>query len=184
MDGAARRRAVDRLRSAFAWLGDKTDKSQYADVTGWWRSPEILRDIGPLLAGLAPEPPTVVLGLESRGFIVGGAVALHLRVGFVEVRKNPERGAASDAWILQTTPPDYRDRHLRLGIKRSLLKSGDRVLLVDDWIDTGSQALATQQIVQQTGATWVGTATIVDALESNNIRRQLNLRSLTHIRDL
>jgi adenine phosphoribosyltransferase len=115
---------------------------------------------------------------------VGVAVALHLHVGFVEVRKNPQPATASDAWILQTTPPDYRDRNLRLGIKRDLLKSGDRVLLVDDWIETGSQALATQKIVQQAGAAWLGVVTVVDALESNNIRRQLKLRSITHIRDL
>jgi adenine phosphoribosyltransferase len=184
MNKETERRAVDRLRSAFAWRGDKNDEYQHADITGWWRSSEILQDIAALLGSIVSEPPTVVLGLESRGYLVGVAVALHLHVGFVEVRKNPQSTTASDAWILQTTPPDYRDRNLRLGIKRDLLRSGDRVLLVDDWIDTGSQALTTQRIVQRTGATWLGTATIVDALANSSVRRQLNLKSILHIREL
>ncbi|OLF06431.1 adenine phosphoribosyltransferase [Actinophytocola xanthii] len=175
---------MDRIRSAITWRGGKTDDYQYADVTGWWRSPELLRDIGALLGEAVPGSPTAVLGLESRGYLLGVALALQLGVGFVEVRKNPESETDDDAWVQQTTPPDYRDRNLRLGVKRKLLKSGDRVVLVDDWVDTGSQALATQKIVERTGATWLGALTVVDALDSHSVRRELNLRSLVHVRDL
>jgi hypothetical protein len=38
----------DRLRAAFAWRGDE----RFADVSGWWADPEILREIGPALAAL------------------------------------------------------------------------------------------------------------------------------------
>lgn len=173
------------LRNAFAWRGDRTDKHRYADITGWWRRPDLLRDLGPALAGLfADEQPTVVLGPESSGFLLGPLVALSLRVGFVEVRKNPAAASDSDAWLRRTTPPDYRDRHLTLGFRKHLLDGGDRVLFVDDWIDTGGQALGTSLLTQDAEATWVGVATVVDALSSNQLRRRLNVRSLMHIRQL
>ena len=174
-----------RLRHAFAWRGDRTDDSQYADVTGWWRRPELLRDLGPALASLFEDSrPTVVLGLESRGCLLGPLVALSLGVGFVEVRKNRRPASDSDAWLQRTTPPDYRDRHLTLGFRSSLLTAADAVLVVDDWIVTGGQALGAQRLVQDAESAWLGVATVVDALERNEVRRRLNVRSLVHIRDL
>jgi adenine phosphoribosyltransferase len=174
-----------RIRDAFAWRGDRTDDSWYSDVTGWWRSPELLRELGPALAGLFDrDRPTVVLGLESRGCLLGPLVALSLGVGFVEVRKDELPAADSDAWYRRTTPPDYRDRHLTLGFRKALLDGSDTVLLVDDWIDTGGQAMGTQLLVQDAGATWLGVATVVDALRTNEVRRRLNVRSLLHVRDL
>ena len=174
-----------RLRSAFLWLGDRTDEHQRADVTGWWRDPGLLRDIGSSLADLFREQdPTAVMGVEARGFIVGPLVAASLGVGFVEVRKDPSAASDSDHWIRRTTPPDYRDRNLTLGVMRDLVKSSDRVLLVDDWIDTGGQALGVRRIVEAVDATWLGAAVIVDALESHAVRRELMVKSLLHHREL
>jgi adenine phosphoribosyltransferase len=175
----------ERVRSAFRWRGDQPDENLYADVTGWWREPTLLRDLGPALASLVEgERPTVVLGLESRGCLLGPLVALALDVGFVEVRKNRTPSSDSDAWLQRTTPPDYRDRHLTLGFRKSLLKSSDRVLLIDDWIDTGGQALGVQALAQDADVTWLGVVVVVDALSSHQVRRQLNVRSLLHMRDL
>ena len=173
----------DRVRQAVTWRGDRTDDHYTADVTGWWRDPELLRDLGPALAGLF-DRPTVVLGLESRGCLLGPLVALSLGVGFVEVRKDRVPATDSDAWYQRTTPPDYRDRHLRLGFPRGLVDGGDTVLLVDDWIETGGQAMGARLLVEDAGATWLGVATVVDALRGNEVRRRLNVRSLLHVRDL
>ena len=107
-----------------------------------------------------------------------------MRVGFIEVRKDRATSCDSDAWLRRTTPPDYRDRHLTLGFRRNLLDSRDRVLLVDDWIDTGGQALGTYLLTQDVKATWLGVATVVDALSSNEVRRRVNVRSLLHVREL
>ncbi len=90
----------------------------------------------------------------------------------------------SDVWLQRTTPPDYQDRHLTLGFRKSLVTSGDRVLFVDDWIETGGQANAAHLLVEDAEATWIGAATVVDALHSNQVRRQLNVRSLLHVREL
>jgi adenine phosphoribosyltransferase len=172
-----------RLRSAFAWRNG--EDHQYADLTGWWRDAGLLRLLGPALAQLFPEAtPTVVLGPDSRGSLIGPLVALHLGLGFVEVRKNRTPAGDTDQWVRRTTPPDYRDRHLELGFRRNLVHPSDHVLVVDDWIDTGSQARTVQAMIDGIGATWVGFGCIVDALEDSRIRRDLRLRSLLHLRDL
>jgi adenine phosphoribosyltransferase len=173
------------LRRGFTWRSDRTDATGYADVTSWWRRPELLRALGPALAGLfADTEPTVVVGPESRGSLLGPLVAVRLGVGFVEVRKDHGSVTDSDAWLLRTTPPDYCDRHLSLGFRKGLISGGDRVLFVDDWIDTGGQAVGTHAVVADAEATWLGAATIVDGLRGNEVRRRLNVRSLLHVRDL
>lgn len=175
----------DRLRASFRWLGDRTDPDFRADVTGWWRDADILSGIGPALSGLFPdERPTVVIGTQSRGSLLGVLCAQHLGVGFAEVRKNPGRAADSDAWWEARTAPDYRDEHLELGLRRNLLRSGDHVLFVDDWAATGAQAMASRTLVEMSGARWCGAAVVVDGLESSASRRDLNLRALLHVREL
>lgn len=174
-----------RLRSSFRWIGDRTDPDYRADVTGWWRDAEIIEELGAALAALHGEvSPNVVIGTQSRGSLVGVLTAKALRIGFAEVRKDPSRGSDSDSWWETSTAPDYRNRHLDLGLRRSLLKSGDRALFVDDWIATGAQATAVKQLVEMSGATWVGASVVVDGLHESAARRQLHLRSLVNIREL
>lgn len=175
----------ERLRATFRWVGDRTDPDLRADVTGWWRDPFVIAGLGAALVGLFPgESANVVMGVQSRGSLVGALVARETRVGLVEVRKDAAPVADSDRWWEVSTGPDYRDRHLRLGVRRPLLRAGDRVLFVDDWIDTGAQAEACRAMVERSGARWVGAAVIVDALKRSDLRRGLRLRSLLHVRDL
>jgi adenine phosphoribosyltransferase len=173
------------LRSTFRWRGDRTDHSSLADVSGWWRDPHVLRSLGPGLASLFDgERPSAVVGIQSSGTMLGALVAQHLGVGLAAVLKDPSRAADSDRWWEVSTGPDYRDRSLRLGIRRSLLQSGDRVLFVDDWIATGAQAEAAHALVEMAGATWIGAAVVVDGLERTPLRRALNLRALVSLREL
>lgn len=180
-DADLRRRAA----AAFRWRSDRTDADMFADVTGWWRDPDLLRDIAiGLREAYVAQAPTVVLGLQSRGVLLGAVIAQQLGVGLVEVRKDPAPSTDSDAWLTATTPPDYRDRHLTLGFRRGLVQSGDRVLLVDDWIATGGQALGARELVRRAGAAWLGLAVVVDALDDRRLRRDLGVRALLHERDL
>lgn len=177
------------LFETFRWRSDPPKwpepRSSYADYTRWWREPAILSALGPALAALFPDAAaTVVMGTESRGSLTGPLVATHLRVGYAEVRKGARRGSDDDQWLTRLTPPDYRDRHLELAIRRGIIDPSDRVLFVDDWAAAGAQAIACKQLTQDAGASWVGAAVIVDALEHATDRRQLNLRGLVHLRDL
>jgi adenine phosphoribosyltransferase len=173
------------LRRSFRWRGDRTDVRYYADPTGWWADAGVLGQLGPALASLFEDTsPTLVIGPQSRGALVGALVATHLGVGLVEMRKDPMPAADSDQWLVAHTPPDYRDRTLRVGARREHLTAGARVLLVDDWIDTGGQATAARNLVEAAGATWCGVAVIVDALHDSRLRRDLGVRALLALRDL
>ena len=72
----------DRLKSAFLWREDRVQDTYRADITGWWRDPEILSELGPSLAGLfSDQAVTVVLGVQSRGGLLGALVAQALGIG-------------------------------------------------------------------------------------------------------
>ena len=111
-------------------------------------------------------------------------VALELGVGLVELRKDPEPSTDSDRWLTARTPPDYQGRNLRLGLRRDLVSTGARVLFVDDWIDSGGQAVAARHIVEAAQATWCGASVIVDALTDARLRRDLAVSSIFRDWDL
>ncbi|WP_275295906.1 phosphoribosyltransferase family protein [Amycolatopsis sp. La24] len=106
---------------------------------------------------------TAVCGIESRGFLLGGAVALELGVGFAAVRK--AAGLFPGEKLTRETDPDYRGFRHVLRMQRSALSPGDRLVLVDDWIETGSQASAVRDLVREAGAELVGCAVLVDQLD-------------------
>jgi adenine phosphoribosyltransferase len=171
--------------SLFEWLVDDGSPSSYVQFQRMWRDPEILSGIGELLAEqFRPNHATVVIGPPSSGHLLGALAAAHLGVGFGAVVKNPVHLIDSDAWITVTTPPDYKDRHLTLGLRKGVISSGDRVLAVDDIVDTGSQLLALKRLVSHVGATWIGASVVLDLLDLNTTRRELELRSVFHSRDL
>jgi adenine phosphoribosyltransferase len=89
-----------------------------------------------------------VLGMESRGFILGAPVALALGVGFVPVRK---AGKLPRATYAVSYSLEYAEATLE--VHQDALQPGDRVLLVDDVLATGGTARATMDLVGQCGAT-------------------------------
>jgi adenine phosphoribosyltransferase len=90
-----------------------------------------------------------VAGIEARGFILGSVVALELRVGFIAIRRNA--GLFPGGKVSRVTPTDYRGVETRLRLQRDSISSGDRVLLVDDWFETGSQALTAAALIEEAG---------------------------------
>ena len=104
-----------------------------------------------------------VVGIEARGFILGGAVAIDLDCGFVAIRK--PGGLFPGEKLERVTPPDYRNEQVTLRLQRESLTPGDRVLIVDDWFETGSQVLAAKSLIEAGGADFVGASVIVDQLD-------------------
>ncbi|WP_433076185.1 phosphoribosyltransferase family protein [Dactylosporangium sp. CA-052675] len=168
---------VTRLRVGFHWRGGPD--VAFADITEWWRDPAVLRQLPPAVAALVPGEPTVVLGPASRGTLLGALVAAHLGVGLVEVRKNDRVALHSAFYTHRRLPGDYHEGGAVLSFRRALLRPPDRVLCVDDWIESGGQALAIRSMVDEIGATWLGMACVVDDLaERAEIRSHLGVRSL------
>ncbi|WP_191840154.1 phosphoribosyltransferase family protein [Catellatospora chokoriensis] len=180
-DSPARAFAAD-LRSVISW--HQRGELWFPEYSHWWRDSSILAGIGPALADLfRAERPTVVVGIEAHGILLGPLAALSLEVGFAIVRKGDQPDDSEDRLIARTTPPDYKHRSLNLSIRRSLLRPEDRVVLVDDWIETGSQASAVRSLVDDAEATWLGVAAAIDGA-TPEVRRQLTVRSLLHERAL
>jgi adenine phosphoribosyltransferase len=89
-----------------------------------------------------------VLGMESRGFILGAPVALALGVGFVPVRK---AGKLPRATYAVSYALEYGEATLE--VHQDAVAPGDRVLLVDDVLATGGTARATTDLVAKCGGT-------------------------------
>ena len=88
----------------------------------------------------------MIAGMEARGFIFGAAVAARLGVGFLPVRK---RGKLPVTTIGIDYALEYGTD--RLEIDPSLVKDGQRILLLDDLIATGGTAIAAAQLLRQAG---------------------------------
>jgi adenine phosphoribosyltransferase len=140
----------------------------HADVWRLFDDPAQLRELAEALVEPFRGGVTKVAGIESRGFILGTAAALALGVGFVPVRK--EAGLFPGPKAVAEAGTDYRGNRHRLRVQRAALDDRDRVLLVDDWIETGSQAAAAKQLVEACGAELVGIATVVTELSPEAAR--------------
>jgi adenine phosphoribosyltransferase len=105
---------------------------------------------------------THVVGIESRGFLLGGATAVALEAGFVAIRKSGT-GLLPGPKVRTKASADYRRlaHDLRM---QAVLGAADAVLMVDDWAERGSQAAAARALVEQCGARWLGLSLVVDQL--------------------
>lgn len=89
----------------------------------------------------------VIVGIESRGFIIGGALAYTLGKGFVPIRK---KGKLPAETVSQEYALEYGNDTIEMH-KDSLIE-GTRVLLVDDLLATGGTALAAAALIEKLGA--------------------------------
>ena len=113
-----------------------------------------------LLTPYAGEPIDKVVGLEARGFILGGAVAHQLSVGFVPIRK---KGKLPFTTVEETYELEYGSATVEL--HADAVQPGDRVLLIDDLIATGGTMMAGKKLLEKLGATVMEGAAIVDLPE-------------------
>ncbi len=91
-------------------------------------------------------------------------------MGFVAIRKH-DTSLLPGAKVRATADQDYRGKRHDLRMQ-SVLTEQDRVLLVDDWAERGSQAVAASHLVRQCGAVFSGASVIVDMLDEH-IRKSL-----------
>ena len=133
----------------------------FRDVTTLFSDPRGFRmAVDQLLHPYMDQKIDKVIGLEARGFILGGAVAHQLAVGFVPVRK---KGKLPGKTISQDYKLEYGEATVE--IHDDALQAGERVLIVDDLLATGGTAAAGIHLVEQLGAVVVGCAFVVDLPE-------------------
>jgi adenine phosphoribosyltransferase len=145
-------------------------RSLIRDVPNFPKTGIVFKDITPLLADgpalseavaklAAPYRGQVdaVLGIESRGFILGAPVAVHLGVGLAIIRKKGKLPAATRATTYEL---EYGTDTLE--IHQDAVHPGHRVLLVDDLLATGGTAAAGLDLIRELEGRIVGAAFLIE----------------------
>lgn len=136
---------------------------QFRDITPLLQDPLVFRVLVDTFVHRYMAPalkPTVVAGLDARGFIIGSVVAYELGLGFVPIRK---KGKLPFTTVEETYELEYGSATVEL--HTDAVKSGDRVLLIDDLIATGGTMMAGKKLLEKLGATVIEGAAIVDLPE-------------------
>lgn len=140
----------------------------FYDVTTLLRDPQGFRlAIDGITAPFTRGGIDLVVGIESRGFILGSAVADRIGAGFVPVRKLGKLPAAT---VRASYALEYGTDSLEM--HRDAVTPGQRVLIVDDLLATGGTASAAVRLVKELGGVVVGVAVLIE-LEALNGRQQL-----------
>ncbi len=121
------------------------------------------------------RPVDAVAGIEARGFILGGAVADRLGCGFIPIRK---KGKLPWKTIGQDYTLEYGVDTIE--IHADAIKTGERILIVDDLIATGGTAEAAAKLVRRTGGEVIGAAFIVDLPELGGAKKLATLGIESH----
>ena len=114
---------------------------------------------------------THIVGIESRGFVVGAVLAATIGVPFVMVRK---KGSKYPGSLLQETYAlEYGEDTLVL--QEGILGHANRVLIADDLVATGGSMLATKRLIEQAEARVVGFASVMNLayLNSTEMKQQM-----------
>ena len=132
----------------------------FYDITTLLKEPICLRAIiDDLVQQYQGKGITKVVGMESRGFILGSPLAYHLNAGFVPVRKPGKLPA--DVFEVKYNL-EYGSNSL--AIHRDAIQEGESVLIVDDLLGTGGTAAATVHLIRQLGGEITGVGFLVELL--------------------
>ncbi len=129
----------------------------FRDVTPLLLDASAVRDVVEAIAAPYLNRVDVVVGIESRGFIFGSAVAYHLGTGLALVRKP---GKLPSKTFEARYDLEYGSDGLQ--IHQDAFRHGSRVLVVDDLLATGGTAAATTELVQKTGGEVVACAFVIE----------------------
>jgi len=135
-----------------------TEGVLFKDITTLLKEPQAFKDVVREMAlRHIQERVELVVGIESRGFIFGGAIAAELGAGFVPVRKLGKLPG-------KTIEVEYELEYGRdaLAIHEDAIRAGQRVLAVDDLLATGGTMAATLRLIEQLGGHVVGVAFLIE----------------------
>ncbi|MCB0265375.1 MAG: adenine phosphoribosyltransferase [Calditrichia bacterium] len=140
---------------------------QFKDITTLLKEPDVFaQSVDELYAPFRNEEINKIVGIESRGFIFGAALAYKLNIGFVPVRKPGKLPAET---LVEEYELEYGQDSLE--IHADALDKGNNVLVVDDLLATGGTAAATCRLVERLGGNIVGVAFLIELVELNGINK-------------
>jgi adenine phosphoribosyltransferase len=135
----------------------------FYDITTLLRDPEGFRvTVDMLSTPYQDQGIEAVVGIESRGFILGAAVAERIGAGFIPIRKPGKLPAKA---LKETYDLEYGKDALE--IHEDAIGSGQRILIVDDVLATGGTAAAAAKMVRRLGGELHGLAFLIELLGLN-----------------
>jgi len=150
----------------------------FRDITTLLGDPAGLRySIDTLASKIEDWQPEYIVGMESRGFIFGAALAYKLGIGFIPIRKPGKLPAA--VYSVEYALEYGTDK---LEIHQDAAPPGSRISIVDDLIATGGTAAATAKLVREIGGDLVGCAFLIelDDLDGRSHLPDVPIVSLVH----
>lgn len=133
----------------------------FRDVTTLFADPRGFRmAVDQLIHQYAGQPIDKVVGLEARGFILGGAIAHQLSLGFVPIRK---KGKLPGKVISQDYKLEYGEATVEL--HDDAISAGENILVIDDLLATGGTAVAGISLIERLGGKIAGCGFVVDLPE-------------------
>ena len=146
----------------------KGDKFAWLDPTSIYINGEAFHDLlDDLCADLADIHVDVVGGLDAMGFVLGSALATRLGVGFLPIRKAGKLCVDTDKVSFSNYSGRTQDMEMRL----PAFAPGTRVLLVDQWVETGGTMQGAIELVKRQKGEVAGIVAIV--IEENDRNREL-----------
>ena len=133
---------------------------QFRDITPLLQNAKVFRVLVDAFVHRYMDPslrPSVVAGMDARGFILGAVVAYELNLGFIPIRK---QGKLPFDTVRESYDLEYGSATVEL--HTDAVQAGDRVLLMDDLIATGGTMLAGAKLLEKLGAVVVECAALVD----------------------
>lgn len=135
---------------------DTTTQGRY-DVTPLFTDADAFRELVEEITDFfSGDPVDLVAGIDALGFILGTAVAVKTGRGFLPIRKHGKLPGS----IRGTFFTDYSGKEKGLEVRPDAFPRGTRILLVDEWIETGAQMDAAARLIEALGGRIIGIATI------------------------
>ena len=135
----------------------------FKDICPLLKSPEAWTKVMTQLGLFCEETtPDLIVGIESRGFIVGSALATRQRLGFVPIRKS---GKLPGNVLKADYTLEYGEDELEIQI--DAFEGNPRVLLIDDLLATGGSVNASTELIEKAGGQLVGCGFIIELNELN-----------------
>ena len=142
----------------------KGDKFAWLDPTSIYINGEAFHDLlDDLVADLDGLAVDVVAGLDAMGFVLASALATRLKVGFLPIRKAGKLCVQTDS----VTFTNYSGRTQSMEMRLPAFAEGTKVLVVDQWVETGGTMSAAINLVRRQGGIVAGLAAI--AIEENEV---------------
>ena len=138
----------------------KETKGRY-DITPIFENPEVFSNLlNDLIEPFKDKNFDKIAGIEALGFVIGGALAQNMNKGFICIRKGDKLPGINDS-VLKTSPfVDYTGTSKSLEINKSSVKNKDKILLVDEWIETGTQMNASIKLIEELGGEIIGISSL------------------------